>query len=205
MIVTRLEKQRSGRRINVHIDGEFALAVSVELAAERNLRVGEELSAGHLRILRDLEMKDGAYRAGLRLLGYRPRSEQELRKRLRLKKMSARAIESAIARLRKNGLLDDAAFARFYVDSRPARSRRMVRYELGTRGVTTDVAEEATDEIDDLEEAYKAASKRARRLTREDSAAFNRRLMAFLASRGFSYGTIQRTIVRLSEACEANR
>lgn len=204
MTITRLEKQCSGKRVNVYADGEFLLAVSVELAAERDLREGEELSAGHLRILRDLETKDSAYRAALRLLGYRPRSEQELRKRLRLKKMSARSIESALARLRKNGLLDDAAFARFYVESRPARSRRMVRYELGTRGLTSDLADEATQEIDDAEEALKAATKRARRVTREDSTVFRRRLGAFLASRGFSYGTIQRTIAALEANPEAN-
>lgn len=80
----------------------------------------------------------------------------------------------------------------------------MVRYELGTRGLTSDLADEATQEIDDAEEALKAATKRARRVTREDSTVFRRRLGAFLASRGFSYGTIQRTIAALEANPEAN-
>ena len=198
MIVTQLEKQRSGRRVNVHIDGEFALAVSLDLAIERNLREGEELTAGHLRILRDLEGRDSAYKAALRLLSYRPRSEQELRKRLRLKKMTARAIESALGRLRRNGLLDDKAFARFYVESRPARSRRLVRYGLTSRGIDPELADQATDGIDDVEEALRAAEKRARRLNPDDPERYRKRLTSFLVSRGFSYSAIQRSLVRLS-------
>ena len=203
MIITKLERQRSGRRINVHIDGEFAFAVGAELAAERRLVEGEELTAGHLRILRDLEAKDTAYKAALRLLSYRPRSEQELRKRLRLKKMSARSIESALARLRRNGLIDDPAYARFYVESRPARSKRMVRYELGARGIAAETADDATDRIDDEQQAYAAAEKRARRLSCEDAVTFNRRMTAFLASRGFAYGAIQRTLARLVQTANS--
>lgn len=80
----------------------------------------------------------------------------------------------------------------------------MVRYELGTRGLPSELVDEATQEIDDSEEALKAATKRARRLNCQDSVAFNRRLIAFLASRGFSYGTIQRTIAALEANPEAN-
>jgi regulatory protein len=198
--ITRLEKQRAGKRVNVYVDGEFMLAVSLEIAAERGLREGEEITAGHLRILRDLEGKDAAYKSALRLLGYRPCSEQELRKRLRLKKMTGRSIESALARLRRNGLLDDAAFARFYVESRPARSRRLVRYELSAKGVQGEAADGATEAIDDFEEACRAAEKRARRLDRDDPVTFNRRLTSFLASRGFSYGVIQRAISHIAVA-----
>jgi regulatory protein len=80
----------------------------------------------------------------------------------------------------------------------------MVRYELATRGVANELAELSTNEIDDGDEAFRAAEKRARRLAREDPAVFRRRLTTFLASRGFNYGTIQRTIARLAECGEDN-
>lgn len=199
MIITNLERQKSGKRFNVHIDGEFDLAINAQLVVERHLHEGDEITPGHLRILRDLEARDAAYSAALRLLGYRPRSEQELRKRLRLRKMNSRAIEPALARLRRNGLLDDEAFARFYVESRQhsPRSSRLLSYELTSRGVQSEIATQATEGLDDAEAAYSAAEKRARRMATGDVATFRRRLTAFLASRGFAYAVIASTVNRL--------
>lgn len=206
MTVTLLERQKSGRRYNVHIDGEFALAINRDLMVERDLHEGDEITPGHLRILRDLEDRDAAYAAALRLLGYRPRSEQELRRRLRLRKMTSRAIEPAIARLRRNGLLNDEAFAKFYVESRQhstPRSRRLLSYELVSRGVEAEISRTTTADIDDEEAAYTAAEKRARRMASSDFPTFQRRLMSFLGSRGFSYPVIVATITRLRAETEA--
>jgi regulatory protein len=205
--ITALERQKSGKGYRLYLDGELAMTASADLVQRRNLHEGDELSPGHLRILRDLQAKETAYRAALRLLGYRPRSEQELRRRLRLKGMTVRAVEPAIQRLRRAGLLDDAAFARFYVESRQSaspRGRSLLRHELRTKGVEPDVVLAATSTLDEEEISYQAALRRARRLDPSDVAGFRRRMMSFLASRGFSYGTIRQTLSRLEDelVCE---
>jgi regulatory protein len=200
MQVTRLERQKSGRRYNLYLDGEFAMALAREVVEQRGLEEGAEVTSGHLKILRDLEARDSTYRAALRLLGYRPRSEQELRRRLRLKGMTSRSIEPAIARLRRAGLLDDEAYARFYVESRQnssPRSRRLLGYELRTKGVESETVGRAVDGVDEGASAYNAAAKRARRLRDLDYPTFQRRLASFLAARGFTYGTIQGVVSRL--------
>ncbi|MEX2237640.1 MAG: RecX family transcriptional regulator [Dehalococcoidia bacterium] len=199
MTITQLQKQKSGKRFNLYVDGEFALALDASLVLEQKLHEGDDLTPARLRLLREKDAREAAYKSALRLLSYRPRSEQELRKRLRLKKMNNSAVEFAVKRLRRNGLIDDEAFARFYVDTRPARSRRMVTYELTSKGVPQETASEATEPIDDLEAAYRAAEKKARRMSVDDTQVFRRRLTSFLGSRGFSYAVILRTIERLAD------
>ena len=54
--------------------------------------------------------------SALRFLSYRPRSEQEVRRRLGRQAWPAEVIEAVVARLRAVGLLDDAAFARLWVE-----------------------------------------------------------------------------------------
>jgi len=111
--------------------------------------------------------EDGSARksldSALRLLSYRPRSEQELRDRLARKAFGRRVIEDTLRRLRELGYVDDAAFARFWTETRQAqrpRSRRLLTGELRRRGVAQEQAEEATADISDEEAAYQAASRR---------------------------------------------
>jgi regulatory protein len=97
------------------------------------------------------------------------------------------------------GYLNDAAFARSYVEARQAstpRSRRALSFELTRHGVERDLATEAVEELSDADAAYSAAQRRMRALRNLDRDAFKRRLGNFLASRGFSYGTARLTIDR---------
>jgi len=58
-------------------------------------------------------------------------------------------VEEAIARLTDLGLLDDAAFARAWVESRDRarpRGERALRYELRSRGMSPELAEAALAE-----------------------------------------------------------
>ena len=87
--------------------------------------------------------------AAARFLEVRPRSVAEVRRRLASAGYPAGLVEAAIARLTDAGYLDDAAFARAWVESRDrARPRGEIalRRELRLKGVdpaTTDAALEA--------------------------------------------------------------
>ena len=62
--------------------------------------------------------------AAVRFLGYRPRSEAEIRQRLQRRGFDSDCTEKALARLKEQGLVDDTAFARFWKDNRQNRSAR---------------------------------------------------------------------------------
>ena len=97
----------------------------------------------------------------LRYLTARPRSERELRDRLRQRKVGEMVIDRTVEQLRARGLLDDFTFAQYWVDQRVTfrpRSRRMLEMELRRKGVDGTAIEDATLDMDDEAEAYRAAS-----------------------------------------------
>ena len=199
MIVTAVERQRRRRRVNVFVDGRFALALGKELAAERGVRPGRALTSDELAALAEAEARRGALESALRLLAYRPRSEQELHDRLIRKGYESAVIEETLGRLRELGYLDDEAFARFWTETRQAlspKSRLLLAVELRRRGVAQSTAEQATADISDEEAAYQAASRRLRTLRGLEYQRFRERLGGFLTRRGFSYDVARRTLDR---------
>jgi regulatory protein len=89
-------------------------------------------------------------------------------------------------------LIDDAAFARAFVNSRIAvsgKSKSLIARELKQKGVSAQDAEQALSSIDaELEDqtAYNVAKKRYQQLSTLEPEVRRRRLMGFLMRRGFS-------------------
>jgi regulatory protein len=84
--------------------------------------------------------------AAARFLEARPRSETEVRRRLRDAGYREDLVEGAIARLLDLGMLDDVAFARAWVESRDRarpRGARALRDELRRKGVPGEAIEAA--------------------------------------------------------------
>jgi regulatory protein len=112
-------------------------------------------------------------------------------------------IEGTLAQLRQHGLLDDAAFAEYWVEQRQTfrpRGARLLRAELAQRGVPTAVAKEAASAAEPTakEDAYKVAARRAVQLRHLQRPAFEVRLAGFLARRGFDWDTVGPVVQRLS-------
>lgn len=199
MIITSLERQQRRRRVNVFLDGRFALALSLDLAAERALHTGMPLSEADLLALRQAEARQRAYEAALRLLAYRPRSEREMRQRLARRGFERSRIDETVERLRRLAYLDDDAFARYWTESRDQlspRSRRLIQQELRLKGIDAETATEASTAVSDDDAAYRAAARRLRPLAGLDFPSFRDRLGGFLRRRGFSYEVARRTVER---------
>lgn len=197
MIVTAIERQKRRPRVNVFLDGRLAISLSVALAAQAGLRRGDVVTAGRLESLRQADERQQARDAALHLLAYRPRSEEELRSRLARRGLPPGVVEETIDRLREQSLLDDAAFARYWVEARQRsspRGRGLLRRELLAKGIATETAGEAVAAVADEEAARRAAEKKARTLRTLDYPTFRRRLGQFLLRRGFPYETA-RTLV----------
>jgi regulatory protein len=87
--------------------------------------------------------------AALRFLEPRQRSIGEVRRRLTRVGYQPELVEGAIARLAELGMLDDAAFARTWVESRDRarpRGERALRQELAQKGVERAVVDEVIGE-----------------------------------------------------------
>jgi regulatory protein len=192
------------KRVNVFLDGKPALDVLAEVVLKEGLKVGQELSEMRLEALANSDHYQRCLNAAVRYLGYRPRSEAEIRQRLLKRGFDSDATEKALARLKEQGLVDDAAFARFWKDNRESfspRSRRLTGLELRRKGLAGDIIESVVGEIDESDSAYRAALVKARRLPLSDYQLFRRRLGVYLGRRGFGYDIINETVARVWKEC----
>jgi regulatory protein len=197
--ITAIEKQKRRPRFDVYLDGVLALDLRLDLIAIARLSVGLELSAERRRELEAEDQRLSAIEFALRLLAMGPRSEKDLRDRLKRRGLRREAVEAGVTRVRELGYLDDVAFARFFVDSRQAstpRSRRALSFELQRRGVDRELVAETIAPLSDSDAAYDAARRRLVAFRKLDRPAFTRRLGNFLASRGFGYGVVRQTLDR---------
>jgi regulatory protein len=199
--ITALRASRGrGKRVRVFMDGRFAFSLEAEVALKEGLKVGQELYTGQIDALTRANQCQRCLDAAAGYLSYRPRSEYELRKRLLKRGFDDDSIEAVLAKLKGQGLIDDGDFARFWKENRQSfspRSQWLTRLELKQKGVPNEIIEQVASTIDDADNAYKAATRRARSLMVSDYRSFRRRLGEYLKRRGFGYGVINKTIERL--------
>ncbi len=188
------------RRINVFLDGKFAFSLEAEVATKERLQVDQMLSTEQIEGLTSADNCQRCLNAAIRSLGYRPRSEAELRDRLVKRGFAGDIQDAVITRLREKGLVDDNAFAQFWKENRESfipRSQRLTRLELKRKGIANEIIDPVVAAIDDEEGAYRAALSKARRLSRTDYPSFQRRLGGHLKRRGFNSSVIKRTLERI--------
>jgi len=138
--------------------------------------------------------------AAYRYLSYRPRSEVEVKQRLHQRGFDAEVVDKTIAKLKEQSLIDDLAFARFWKENRLSfrpRSKRLIIKELNDKKVAAEIIERVTEDIDDMDNAYKLGCRRMHLLAHLDYPDFYRRLSNYLRYRGFTYEVIKHTVTSL--------
>jgi regulatory protein len=193
----RLQK-RNHQRVNVYLNGQYAFALQASMATP--LRVGQELTSEEIDRLQKRDAAEIAYDKALHFLSYRPRSRAEIAGYLKRRKAQPDTVLTVLERLEQAGLVDDTAFAQYWVENRESfrpRGSRALRYELRRKGVAEEVITQTVEGIDETDSAYRAARRRARQLGQLDYRAFRRRLSGFLQRRGFGYDVVKETVDRL--------
>lgn len=195
-------------RMRVYVDGRFLASVDELTLAMHGLKVG--LIIGHEAIAaleRDVVV-NGLVDRTLRFLSFRPRSEAELRAYLRRLEATPDQVEATVSELRRQGLVDDEAFARFWRDARDRaapRGERLLRAELRSKGVQSDVVDEVLPDDDEQAVlARRAADGRLRQFERLPWPEFRLRLLGFLQRRGFDYDVANRTVRDVWETLAAS-
>ena len=193
-VVTALRATRRGG-VALHVDDQYVCVVSESLVARWRLFKGRELAADDVAEITAASSAERVLGDAHRLLGHRARSVDELRRRLLAKGHDEAAVAGALARLADEGLLDDVAFARSYVNDKrrlggwgAARIRRGLR-ELGVDAAVVDdvLEDDAADGGAELERALAVLRRRGR--AHEPLDAARRRAFQALQRRGFSTST----------------
>lgn len=190
----------------VQVDGRPAWTVPAEVVERLALTVGRPVAGTAMAELDRAADEEGALRAALRLLERRAHGRHELERKLRRKGHGDGAVEAALIRLDRLGLVDDAAFAEAYVAARAARGRgpERLRRDLRQLGVAPEVVERALGAIarDDVPDPWtrtlEQATRRAASMRGLPRVTRLRRLQAFFARRGFRDDKAHQAIDRLA-------
>ena len=200
--VTGISARRRERgRFLISISGAPAFTLSEEILFRSALQIGDELDeAAITRLLADDDVSRST-EAALHFLSYRARSEQEVRDRLKRGDFSPEAIDATIVRLNEWRYLDDADFARRWVESRASgkpRGQRLLQQELRQKGIDTETSKQAIAEagLDEVAAATDLARKRLSTMGGEDPVAIKRKIGAYLARRGYGFDVARKALER---------
>jgi len=146
-----------------------------------------------------------AFEIAGRFLGTRPRSRWEVEQRLRRAGAAETVVRTTLKRLARNGLVDDVAFARWWIEQRDRhapRGRMALESELRAKRVPaavletlgTETAGEAT--LTEAERAEAALERHLRGRPLPDDPRAMQRLGMFLVRRGFDPATARAVLRR---------
>jgi regulatory protein len=192
--ITALEPDlRRPDSVRIEIDGARFGAVPRDVVELEGLTPGRVLDTGLQERLAAAADVESAYRTVLRALEGRSYARADLVRRLIRKGHPRAAVQAATERAAGLGLLDDTAFALHYVQTRSARGRgpaRLVRDLLGMGVERTlinqAIAAEWPEGSDRSAVPLGLARKRAAQLRGLPPQTKRRRVVAYLARRGFT-------------------
>ena len=209
MTITGIERQKKNpRRVNIFLDGEFALGIHSDILIRFRLRRGDTITRDRLKEIEHAEEEYLARQTALRYLRGRLRTETELRTKLISAEIPPATIDHLVAQLQDAGYIDDRRFARAFVHDLLMRSPlgvRTLRQRLRRKGVsdaiTAEMISELAPEEIQLRGAMQAAKKYLRRFEarRSSDIAIRReqKLGKYLESRGFEWEIISTVLRKL--------
>ena len=199
-----LDPRQPGYQV-VEVDrGRFASLPAVALVP-LGISRGAVVDAPTFGVLQQLADTEAAYRAAVRAQTRRPHARAELRRRLMKKQHPGAAVDAALERLAAQDLLDDRRFAEHFVATRAQQGRGAVRLlqDLRRQGVDQRIAEAAVaaslaaEGIDEVAVLRQVAERRARQLGALPPTAKRRRLLAYLARRGYRGAETRKVVEEL--------
>mgnify|MGYP003093840222 CR=1 FL=1 len=199
MIITDIQEQTKHKnRISIFIDGKFAFGMDKNDLSFMGLKIGMELTQERYDYIVDNTVYVKAYQKADRFIGFKMRTEKEVRDKLKAEEYSQDIIERVIASMLKYKYIDDDAYSRMYArDCRKLKKwgPQRIKAELYKRGINENTSDKALSELDieDTDEIIEALLEKRIKNTpidlKEKQKHFN-----FLLRRGFNSEDIKRVI-----------
>ncbi|OKP69099.1 RecX family transcriptional regulator [Paenibacillus helianthi] len=197
--ITRVERQKkSDHRYIIHF-GAYQLAVHEDVMIKYRMITGSSFMKTDLEEIVVADERQRAYVEGLRYLERKPRTSQEMARRLREKEIGETIIAEVLLRLQQERLLDDPLYAKQWAEQRMTNQRKgklWIRQELREKGIDKSLISEALENItpeQELESALQTGRKKWN-LIRGDVNDKRRKTGAFLMRRGFSGDMVRQVL-----------
>ena len=193
MKITEIRSQvKRTDRYSIYVDGKYSFPLGEAELLNTGIIIGQEFSENGLEELKNRAVVDKGYDRALNLIMRRPRSEWELRDYLKRKEYQAEFIELILNKLTKRGFVNDADFARRWVESRrllKSSSKLRLKQELRQKRIPDEIIQ-ITLENDETDEktVLRSLIQRKRTQTKYQD---DLKLMQYLVRQGYNYGDIK--------------
>ena len=161
MIITDIQPQvKNQSRLSVFIDGKFAFGIDKNDCLFMGLKIGDTLTQERYNYIIDNAVYTNAYKKADRFIGFKMRTEKEVRDKLKEEEYSDDIIERVISSMIKYKYIYDETYAQMYAnDCRSIKKwgPQRIKIELYKRGVNTSAIENALQNlnIEDTDEIIK--------------------------------------------------
>lgn len=189
--------------VRVYVNGEHTF--TVPLIDTADLKTGMALTGKRMAQLQRKHELEQAYLTAIRYLGYRRRSRREIKRHLIKKKVPKEIVAQTLSRLFESQLIDDKAFANWWVAHRcrfKPRSTYALRFELLQKGIEESIIAAALADTDDNKMALELLTAKRKQWRRLDHRKKRQRILAFLHRRGFGYDIAKRACEDFIEKTE---
>ena len=195
--VTAIEKR--GPVYLVYTDGRLFTRINRAAFEHRPIKEGDFIDEDAYLEAMALSQEPLAYEAALSALDRAAKTERALTRHLLDRGFLPGPVESAVGRLKRARLIDDAAIAERLTQAGVAsgRSKNALKQKLRAKGVGDEDIESALEGVSDedqLVSAKKLAAKMRPRYERLEKRAARAKLSQALARRGFSWDVIDQAL-----------
>jgi regulatory protein len=197
--ITAIKPQRSGRRVNIYLDGKFGFGLDLENFVKLGLKIEQELTENEIsEVIKKAEFQK-TYDKILRFGSLRPRSEKEYRLWLKRHKVHESLHNNLFDRLKRLDLLNDKKFALWWVEQRiqfKQKGSLLLKLELRGKGIDKEIIEEILEEVkvDEVRLAKYLIEKKSYKWKNLTDLDVKKKKTEFLLRQGFNWNTINRVI-----------
>ena len=192
-------RKENSNRYAVMFNGVFSFDISEETYYKHNLRDEDCISKECIKKIKKYESVLTAKNTAIKFLGYRIRTENEIRVKLIDIGYESNTIEEAIDELKRIGWVNDKLFAEKYIresQKLKPKSIQKLKYELKNKGIDGEIIFEAIEKanINELEDAIALIKKRFRIGYSDFLVIDENKIINFLKYRGYSSNIILKVI-----------
>ncbi len=201
--ITKLEKKgKDPDRLVLHLDGKFYCTIDALVAAKHTLFVGKEVDQDALDKIVLESDRQRAFDYALDYISRYPSTERNVSRKLYDKGFGRVVVEGTIAKLTSYGYLDDAEYARAYVEiNGKVKGAKRLQADLKAKGVSADVIADALKGFEGYDAALELARKHSRGKDLEDQGYVDK-LARYLLYRGYGWDDVSHCIAALKRERE---
>lgn len=200
--ITKIERQKKNRkRYNIYLDGEFYCGLYDDTILKYGMAAGDEFTEEKINEIRDFDEYIFGKKTAFDYLSCRIRTIDEIRRKLKTKKIADVTISKVIAHLEELKLVDDEQFALQFAREKiknKGLGKKVLMQKFFQKGISKATGEKVLDklfdEVDEKELVLKQFTRYYPKVKDKEKAEQKKKIFDYLAGKGFDFDIISEVI-----------